>query len=140
MSRRTYGRGVVIQRTIDTPASLVDVFRALSDSTRVAVVERLGVGTASTSELARSFDMALPSFTQHLDVLEQCGIVTSHKQGRVRTYRLTPEPLERAAGWLAEQRDHWTRRFDRLDEHVLTMTVPPPAPTTHTHTHKQETS
>jgi len=115
---------VVIQRTIDTPANLVDVFRALGDPTRVAVVERLGVGTASTSELARSFDMALPSFTQHLDVLEQCGIVTSHKQGRVRSYRLTPEPLERAAGWLAGQRDHWTRRFDQLDEHVLTMAAP----------------
>ncbi len=112
---------MVIQRTIDTPASLVDVFRALADPTRIAVVERLGVGTASTSELARSFDMALPSFTQHLDVLEQCGIVTSHKQGRVRTYRLTPDPLERAARWLASQRDHWTRRFDQLDEHLLTI-------------------
>ena len=84
---------MVIQRTIDTPASLVDVLRALADPTRVAVVERLGAGTASTSELAQPFDMALPSFTQHLDVLEQCGIVTSHKQGRVRTYRLTPDPL-----------------------------------------------
>jgi len=115
---------VVIQRTLDTPASLVDVFRALADPTRFAVVERLGVGTASTSELARPFDMALPSFTQHLDLLEQCGIVTSHKHGRVRTYRLTPEPLERAAGWLAAQRDHWTRSFDQLDEHLLTMTVP----------------
>ena len=88
---------MVIQRTTDTPAGLVDVFRALADPTRIAVVERLGVSTATTSELARSFNMALPSFTQHLDVLEQCGIVTSHKQGRVRTYRLTPEPLERAA-------------------------------------------
>ena len=120
---------MVIQRPIDTPASLVDVFRALADPTRVAVVERLGVGTASTSELAQPFDMALPSFTQHLDVLEQCGIVTSHKQGRVRTYRLTTEPLERAAGWLAEQRDHWTRRFDRLDEHLLTIPQVP-TPTT----------
>ncbi len=118
---------MVIQRTIDTPANLVDVFRALADSTRIAVVERLGASTASTSELAREFDMALPSFTQHLDVLEQCGIVTSHKQGRVRTYRLTPEPLERAADWLAGQRDHWTWRFDRLDEHLLTMNVMSPA-------------
>jgi DNA-binding transcriptional ArsR family regulator len=119
---------MVIQRSSSTPATLVDVFRALADPTRVAVVERLGVDAASTSELARSFDMALPSFTQHLDVLEQCGIVTSHKQGRVRTYRLTPEPLERAAIWLAGQRDHWTRRFDRLDEHVLTMFAPPASP------------
>ena len=115
---------MVIQRTIDTPASVVDVFRALADPTRVAVVERLGVGTASTSELARSSDMALPSFTQHLDVLEHCGIITSHKQGRVRTYRLIAEPLERAADWLAGQRDHWTRRFDQLDEHLLVRPAP----------------
>ena len=134
---------MVIQRTIDTPANLVDVFRALADPTRIAVVERLGVSTASTTELAREFDMALPSFTQHLDVLEQCGIVTSHKQGRVRTYRLTPEPLERAADWLAGQRDHWTRRLDRVDEHLLTMNVMSPAvldSPLHEHPHPQPPS
>ena len=107
----------------------IEVFRALADPTRVAVVERLGVGTASTSELARAFDMALPSFIQHLDVLEHGGIITSHKHGRVRTYRLTPEPLELAAAWLAGQRDHWSRRLDQLDQHVLAMTVPKPTTT-----------
>ncbi len=72
---------------------------------------------------------------KHLDPLqipilterEQCAIVTSHKRGRVRTYRLTLEPLERAADWLAGQRDHWTWRFDRLDEHLLMMNVMSPA-------------
>jgi len=91
------------------------VFHALSDPTRRGVVERLGQGPATTSDLARSFDMALPSFTQHLGVLERSGLVTSEKKGRVRTYRLAPQPLEDMASWLAAQRALWTRRLDQLD-------------------------
>jgi DNA-binding transcriptional ArsR family regulator len=97
------------------------VFRALADPTRLAVVERLGRGPAATSELADGFDMALPSFLQHLRVLEDSGLVASHKQGRVRTYRLTPGPLREAEHWLSEQRDVWERRLDRLDEHLYEM-------------------
>ena len=97
------------------------VFKALADPTRLAVVERLGRGPAATSQLADEFDMALPSFLQHLKVLEGSGLVTSHKQGRVRTYRLTPEPLRAAEHWLSEQRDVWERRLDRLDEHLYEM-------------------
>ncbi len=102
---------------------LDEVFKALADPTRLAVVERLGTGPASTSELARPFGMALPSFSQHLDVLERCGLVDSAKHGRVRIYRLTPAPLEQAGAWLAAQRDHWNRRLDQLDE--LLRTHPP---------------
>ena len=101
--------------------TLDDVFKALSDPTRLAVVERLGLGPASTSDLSDPFDMSLPSFTQHLDVLERTGLITSIKQGRVRTYRLTPAPLERAGAWLTDQREHWTRRLDQLDNHLMTM-------------------
>ena len=101
--------------------SLDAVFQALADPTRLAVVERLGVGPASTSELARPFAMALPSFAQHLDVLERSGLVTSSKQGRVRTYRLTPAPLERAGNWLAGQHELWTRRLDQLDAHLANL-------------------
>jgi DNA-binding transcriptional ArsR family regulator len=97
------------------------VFRALADPTRLAVVERLGRGPAATSELADDFDMALPSFLQHLKVLEESGLVASRKQGRVRTYRLTPDPLRQAEHWLSEQRDVWERRLDRLDEHLYEM-------------------
>jgi DNA-binding transcriptional ArsR family regulator len=96
------------------------VFQALADPTRRAVVERLGRGPASTSELARPFAMALPSFTQHLGVLERCGLVTSHKQGRVRTYRLADAPLVTAQDWLAARRSHWERRLDQLDAHLAT--------------------
>ncbi|MGC5334182.1 ArsR/SmtB family transcription factor [Micromonospora sp. DT62] len=95
--------------------TLDGVFHALSDPTRRRVVELLGRGPATTSELARPFDMALPSFTQHLGVLERAGLVTSEKKGRVRTYRLAPQPLEHVDTWLAGQRATWSRRLDQLD-------------------------
>jgi DNA-binding transcriptional ArsR family regulator len=101
--------------------SLDLVFKALADPTRRAVVERLGTGPLATSELARSFTMTLPSFTEHLGVLERCGLVTSQKHGRVRTYRLAPERLAEASHWLEEQRQVWERRLDQLDEYLTTM-------------------
>jgi DNA-binding transcriptional ArsR family regulator len=97
------------------------VFRALGDPTRRAVLSRLSAGPAPVSELARSFDMALPSFTQHLDVLEQCGLVRSRKAGRVRTYRLVPRALKAAERWMAQQRALWERRLDQLDKYLLQL-------------------
>lgn len=97
------------------------VFRALSDPTRRRVIERLVSGSASTSTLAQPFAMALPSFTQHLGVLERAGLVTSTKSGRVRTYELVPGALAVADGWLAEQRSLWERRLDQLDELLATL-------------------
>lgn len=79
------------------------VFHALADPTRRAVIERLGRGPTGTSELAQPFPMALPSFIQHLDVLERSGLVASLKQGRVRIYRLTPTPLQTAQDWMSVQ-------------------------------------
>jgi DNA-binding transcriptional ArsR family regulator len=97
-------------------ADLDGVFHALSDPTRRRVVERLSQGPATTSDLARPFDMALPSFTQHLSVLERSGLVTSEKKGRVRTYRLAPHPLDEVGSWLGAQRALWSRRLDQLDD------------------------
>jgi DNA-binding transcriptional ArsR family regulator len=97
------------------------VFRALGDPTRRAVLSRLCTGPAPVSELARSFDMALPSFVQHLDVLEQCGLVRSRKMGRVRTCRLVPQPLRAAERWMAQQRALWERRLDQLDSYLLQL-------------------
>jgi DNA-binding transcriptional ArsR family regulator len=71
------------------------------------VLERLTRGPAPVSELAQPFKMALPSFVQHLQVLENCGLVRSKKQGRVRTYTLAPQPLKAAEHWLSVQRSHW---------------------------------
>ncbi|AMV17996.1 ArsR/SmtB family transcription factor [Planctomyces sp. SH-PL14] len=97
------------------------VFRALSDPTRRLVVERLGESPASVSELAEPFDMALPSFVQHLRILEGCGLVSSTKSGRVRTYRLDPARLQVAEDWLARQRALWERRLDQLDSYLLKL-------------------
>jgi DNA-binding transcriptional ArsR family regulator len=70
------------------------IFRALSDPTRRHVLERLGSSPASVSELAAPYDMALPSFVEHLKILEGCGLVSSRNTGRVRTYKHAPEPLK----------------------------------------------
>lgn len=102
-------------------AQLDRVFRALGDPTRRAVLNRLCAGPASVSELAQPFDIALPSFTQHLEVLERCGLVRSRKAGRVRTYRLVPRPLKTAERWMIQQRALWARRLDQLDNYLLKL-------------------
>lgn len=94
------------------------VFQALADPTRRAVLERLSNGPAHVSELAQPFKMALPSFSQHLDVLENCGLVRSRKTGRVRTYQLAPRPLKAAERWMVRQRAIWERRLDQLDNYL----------------------
>jgi DNA-binding transcriptional ArsR family regulator len=99
-------------------AGLNLLFQALADPTRRAVVERLSRGPTATSELARPFKMALPSFLQHLDVLQNCGLVKSHKTGRVRTYELAPSTLRKAEDWMATQRLLWERRLDQLDSYL----------------------
>ena len=97
------------------------VFRALAHPTRRAVVERLGQGPAATTELGRPFRLALPSFLEHMEVLEASGLVRSKKTGRVRVWRLVPRRLEAAEGWLAEQRAIWDRRLDQLDDYLHEM-------------------
>lgn len=97
-------------------------FRALSDPTRRAVIQRLCVGPASMTELSQPFPIKLPTFSKHLDVLEECGLVKSTKVGRVRTYRLVPKRLTQAEDWLSKQRRAWERRLDQLDEYLKTMT------------------
>jgi DNA-binding transcriptional ArsR family regulator len=93
----------------------------LADPTRRAVLERLSKGPAPASELARPFPMALPSFLQHLDVLEECGLVKSSKAGRVRTYRIAPRPLKLAESWLEKRRSVWNRRLDQLDAYLAEL-------------------
>ena len=95
-----------------------DVFYALSHSTRRKVLRQLSIGPATVSELAASFDMKLPSFVQHLSVLEQSRLVKSKKRGRVRTYELRPERFKVAEDWLSERRQLWEARLDRFDNYV----------------------
>ena len=100
------------------PAVADDVFFALSNSTRRKVLEQLSDGPATVSELAAPFDMKLPSFVQHLSVLEQSRLVRSRKRGRVRTYEIAPERFEVVEDWLTARRRSWEARLDRFDEYV----------------------
>jgi DNA-binding transcriptional ArsR family regulator len=97
------------------------IFRALSDPTRRHVLERLTRSPACVSELAEPFNMALPSFVEHLKVLEGCGLVNSRKTGRVRTYWLSPESMRLAEDWLATQRTLWEHRLDQLDDYLIEL-------------------
>jgi DNA-binding transcriptional ArsR family regulator len=99
-------------------AAADDVFHALSSPTRRKVLERLSIGPATVSELAARFDMQLPSFVQHLSVLERSRLVTSTKRGRVRTYEIAPERLQVVEDWLTARRRLWEARLDQLDHYV----------------------
>ena len=95
-----------------------DVFYALSNSARRKVLEQLSTGPATVSELAAPFDMKLPSFVQHLSVLERSRLVRSRKAGRVRTYELAPERFKVAEDWLSARRREWEARLDSFDAYV----------------------
>jgi DNA-binding transcriptional ArsR family regulator len=100
------------------PPSLDAAFHALADPTRRAVVSRLMKGPAPVKELAAPFEMGLPSFMKHLRVLEDDGLISSEKVGRVRTCRINAEKLAAAESWLSEQRALWQARTDRLADYV----------------------
>jgi DNA-binding transcriptional ArsR family regulator len=102
-------------------AELSDVFYALADPTRRAIVGVLGQGPESVSTLAAPFSMALPSFMKHIQVLERSGLVRSSKVGRVRICEIVPERLSEAEQWLAEQRATWEARSDRMARFVETL-------------------
>jgi DNA-binding transcriptional ArsR family regulator len=93
-------------------------FAALSDATRRGILEQLGRGDASISDLASTFDMTLTGMKKHVGVLEQAGLVATQKIGRVRTCRLGPRQLEQETAWLERYRQLWAARFDALDEVV----------------------
>ena len=98
------------------------VFHALSNPTRRRVLEQLSVGPATVSELEAPFDMKLPSFVQHLSMLERSRLVKSKKRGRVRTYEIAPERFKAAEDWLTERRQLWEARLDELDKVVEELT------------------
>lgn len=90
-------------------------FLALGDATRRAMVERLAAGPASVSELAAPLSMSLPAVMGHLKVLEAAGLVTSSKQGRIRTCRIDPARLSEVEQWVGARRAMWTASLDRLE-------------------------
>lgn len=97
------------------------MFQALADPTRRGMIDRLSRGPASVSELAEPFSMSLPAIVQHLGVLEQSGLVTTKKHGRVRTCTLDTTAMTRAEQWINERRRLWKERFDRLDQLLETL-------------------
>jgi DNA-binding transcriptional ArsR family regulator len=93
-------------------------FAALSDATRRGVLEQLGRADASITDLAEKFHMTLTGMKKHVSVLEQAGLVTTQKVGRVRTCRLGLRRLDEEAAWIARHRQLWEARFDELDKVV----------------------
>ena len=97
-------------------------FAALSDATRRGVLEQLGRADASLTDLAEKFHMTLTGMKKHVGVLEQAGLVTTKKIGRVRTCQLGPRRLEQETAWLERYRQRWDERFDELDKVVEELT------------------
>jgi len=93
-------------------------FAALSDATRRGVLEQLGRADASITDLAQKFHMTLTGMKKHVGVLEEAGLVTTAKVGRVRTCRLGERALAEEAAWIERHRELWAARFDALDEIV----------------------
>src|SRR5579864_1499441 len=109
-------------------AATVDrVFRALADPTRRALVEHLSRGPASVTELSQPHDISLAAIVQHLQVLEESGVVRTQKVGRVRTCAIEPGGLSVVERWIGERRALWERRFDRLAD-ILAEETSPPSP------------
>jgi DNA-binding transcriptional ArsR family regulator len=98
---------------------LTHVFHALADPTRRAIVERLSLGEAPVSELAKPFAMSLAAVVQHVQILEQSGLISTRKSGRLRTCRIAPDTLRDAETWIARRRGVWEQRLDRLGDVLL---------------------
>jgi DNA-binding transcriptional ArsR family regulator len=111
-ARRTVNHMVHYQARLDT------TFTALSDVTRRGVLEQLGGADASITDLAQRFHMTLTGMKKHVSILEQAGLVTTEKVGRVRTCKLGVRQLEEEAAWIERHRQLWSARFDALDELV----------------------
>jgi DNA-binding transcriptional ArsR family regulator len=92
------------------------IFHALGDPTRRAIMEKLSAGPISVSQLAKPLDITLAAVVQHLQILEDSGLVQTEKVGRVRTCRIEPAGLSAAEQWIADRRSMWERRLDRLGD------------------------
>lgn len=100
------------------------VFLAFADPTRRAVLRKLGQGPASVSDLSAPFDMALPPFMKHIRTLENAGLITTRKDGRVRTCEINPARYAEVERWLNDQRKDWASRYRKLDALLATLKGP----------------
>jgi DNA-binding transcriptional ArsR family regulator len=101
---------------LDQTMDLDRIFQALADRSRRSMVERLTLGPASVSELARPLSMSLAAVVQHVQVLEACGVVTTRKVGRTRICRIDPVAITAAEQWISDRRRIWESRLDRLGD------------------------
>jgi DNA-binding transcriptional ArsR family regulator len=97
------------------------LFTALSDRTRRDIVTRLSAGEATVKELAEPFDMSMQAVSQHIRVLERCGLVSRGRHRQTRPCRLEPVALEAALSWIEESRRTWSQRMDRLETHLAAV-------------------
>jgi DNA-binding transcriptional ArsR family regulator len=109
-----------VEATIDDER-LDAMFAALADSTRRDIVTRLSQGEATVKELAAPYAMSVQAVSQHLAVLERCGLITRGRHRQTRPCRLEPEALEAAMSWIEESRRMWAERMDRLEEHLACL-------------------
>lgn len=107
---------VLYQRS--DPRAVDEVFAALADPTRRAILSRLREGEASVSELAAPFPVSLPAIAKHLQVLERAGLLTHYKTGRIRCCRIVADRLQLASDWLETYRLFWSTRLDALATHI----------------------
>ena len=108
--------GYILNRLVQyAPGQLNAAFAALSDATRRGVLEQLGRSDASITELAEKFHMTLTGMKKHVGILEEAGLVTTEKVGRVRTCKLGARRLEEETAWLERYHEMWAARFDELD-------------------------
>lgn len=106
---------------------LSDLFSALADPTRRAILARLAEGEASVTEVAEPFEMSLPAVSKHLKVLERAGLIERSRHRQYRPCRIRPEGLKQAADYLEEYRRLWEARFDRLDDYLKALQAQPDA-------------
>lgn len=109
---------MILKHMLQYSPNLDLAFQALADPARRGMLERLTLGPASVSELARPFDMSLSAIVQHLKVLEAGGLVRTEKVGRVRTCQIEPAALSAAESWINQRRTIWEQRFDRLEQYL----------------------
>jgi DNA-binding transcriptional ArsR family regulator len=104
-----------------TADPLSEVFAALADPTRRAILARLADGEATVNELAEPFPVSLQAISKHLKVLERAGLIVRGRDAQWRPCRLEPEPLKKVAEWAEQYRRHWEGRYDQLDEYLARL-------------------
>lgn len=100
------------------PAASADIFQAIADPTRRAILDRLRDGEQPVKQIAEPFDMTLPAISQHLHVLCEAGLVKQRRAGRQRLYQLNPEPLKQVSDWVSDYEQFWQEKLNALGEYL----------------------